>query len=126
MINYSELKKGIKQNIDDVYFNGHPTDCLAGTLNVSFAGAEGETILLCLDLEGIAVSTGSACASGSLAPSHVLMATGIPQERVHGSIRMSMGRDTTEEDIDYVVGKLTQVIKRVRQISTVPSGEKHG
>ena len=89
--------------------------------------AEGEAILLYLDLEGIAVSTGSACASGSLDPSHVLMATGILAERAHGSIRMSMGRDTNEADIDYTVDKLTQVLKRVRQISTIPSsGSKHG
>ena len=71
------LKKGIEENIPDVHFNGHPTDCLPNTLNVSFAGAEGEAILLYLDLEGIAVSTGSACASGSLDPSHVLLATGL-------------------------------------------------
>jgi cysteine desulfurase len=82
--------------------------------------------LLYLDMEGIAVSTGSACASGSLDPSHVLMATGVEAERAHGSIRMSMGRDTTREDIDYVIEKLTQVVKRVREISTVKPGEKRG
>jgi cysteine desulfurase len=121
-----KLKEGIQKNISDIQFNGHPTESLSSTLNVSFSGAEGEAILLYLDLEGIAVSTGSACASGSLDPSHVLMATGIPQEQAHGSIRMSMGRDTTEEDIDYMVEILTKVIKRVRQISTVAAGEKHG
>ena len=121
-----KLKEGIEKNIPDIQFNGHPIESLPRTLNVSFNGAEGEAILLYLDLEGIAVSTGSACASGSLDPSHVLMATGIPQEQAHGSIRMSMGRDTTEEEIDYVVERLTKVIKRVRQISTVASGEKHG
>jgi cysteine desulfurase len=72
----SELKRGIQEKIPDIQFNGHPTDCLANTLNVSFGGAEGEAILLYLDLEGIAVSTGSACASGSLDPSHVLLAAG--------------------------------------------------
>jgi cysteine desulfurase len=121
-----KLKDGIEKNISDIQFNGHPADNLPGTLNVSFSAVEGEAILLYLDLEGIAVSTGSACASGSLDPSHVLMATGVPQEQAHGSIRMSMGRDTTDEDIDYVVEKLTQVIKRVRQISTVSPGVKHG
>lgn len=120
------LKDGIEKNIPDVQFNGHPTDSLAGTLNVSFSGAEGEAILLYLDMEGIGVSTGSACASGSLEPSHVLMATGIPQEQAHGSIRMSMGRDTKAEDIDYVIEKLSRVIKRVRQISTVSTKTKHG
>lgn len=120
------LKDGIEKSISDIQFNGHPTDSLAGTLNVSFSGAEGEAILLYLDMEGIGVSTGSACASGSLEPSHVLMATGIPQERAHGSIRMSMGRDTTEKDIDYVIEKLSRVIKRVRQISTVSMKANHG
>jgi cysteine desulfurase len=120
------LKDGIEKNIPDTKFNGHPTDCLPGTLNVSFSGAEGEAILLYLDMEGIAVSTGSACASGSLDPSHVLIATGIPQEQAHGSIRMSLGRDTTVEDIDYVIEKLRRVIKRVRQISSVSTKAKDG
>jgi cysteine desulfurase len=120
------LKAGIEKNIPDISFNGHPTDSLAGTLNVSFSGAEGEAILLYLDMEGIAVSTGSACASGSLEPSHVLMATGIPQEKAHGSIRMSMGRDTTVKDIEYVIEKMARVIKRVREISSVSTGAKHG
>jgi cysteine desulfurase len=120
------LKDGIQKNIPDISFNGHPTDSLPGTLNVSFNAAEGEAILLYLDMEGIAVSTGSACASGSLDPSHVLMATGIAQERAHGSIRMSLGRDTTTKDIEYVVEKITKVIKRVREISSVSPGVKHG
>jgi cysteine desulfurase len=120
------LKRGIEKNIDGIRFNGHPVDSLPGTLNVSFNGAEGESVLLYLDLEGIAVSTGSACASGSLDPSHVLMATGISPEQAHGSIRMSMGRDTTEKDIDYVVEKLSLVIKKVRAISSVSTGADHG
>ncbi len=112
------LKEGIVERIPDVWFNGHPTDCLAGTLNVSFEGAEGESMLLYLDLEGIAVSTGSACASGSLDPSHVLMATGVPVERAHGSIRMSLGRENTMEDVDYVLDKLPGIINRIREMST--------
>ena len=112
------LKKGIEDQIPDVSFNGHPTDCLAGTLNVSFEGAEGESILLYLDLEGIAVSTGSACASGSLDPSHVLMATGVPVERAHGSVRMSLGRENTMEDVDYVLDRLPGVIGKIRDMST--------
>jgi cysteine desulfurase len=119
-----KLKEGIEKNIREVSFNGHAEESLAGTLNVSFAGAEGESILLYLDMEGIAVSTGSACASGSLDPSHVLLATGIPQERAHGSIRISMGRDTTREDVDYVIERLTRVIKRVREISSVSTGSQ--
>ncbi len=120
------LKSGIEKNIAGVRFNGHPTDSLASTLNVSFAAVEGEAILLYLDLEGIAVSTGSACASGSLDPSHVLLASGLSQEDAHGSIRMSMGRETREEDIEYVIEKLTDVIKLVRGISTVTFGGGHG
>ncbi len=113
------LKTGIEEKIPDVSFNGHPTDCLASTLNVSFAGAEGESILLYLDLEGIAVSTGSACASGSLDPSHVLLATGTPVEQAHGSIRMSLGRENTMEDVAYVLDKLPGIIGRIRDMSTV-------
>ncbi|HQO66113.1 MAG TPA: aminotransferase class V-fold PLP-dependent enzyme, partial [Spirochaetales bacterium] len=88
-------------------------------LNVSFPGAEGEAILLSLDLEGIRVSTGSACASGSLDPSHVLMATGVGPELAHGSIRFSLGRDSTEEDVDYVVSRIGPIIARLRSMSTV-------
>ena len=113
------LKKGIEEKIPDIQFNGHPEDCLPGTLNVSFEGAEGEAILLYLDLEGIAVSTGSACASGSLDPSHVLLATGIPVERAHGSIRISMGRQNTKDDIDYLLDRLPKVMKKIRGMSTV-------
>ncbi|MBF0484314.1 MAG: cysteine desulfurase [Candidatus Omnitrophica bacterium] len=112
------LKQGLQKNIADITFNGHPEDCLPGTLNVSIDGVEGESVLLYLDLEGICVSTGSACASGSLDPSHVLLATGIPVERAHGSIRISLGRETTEKEIIYTIEKMAQVVKRVREIST--------
>ena len=115
------LKKGIVALVPDVRINGHPTEVLPNTLNASFPGAEGEAILLSLDLEGIEVSTGSACASGSLEPSHVLMATGVGPELAHGSIRFSMGRATSEEDVDYVLEKLPPIIKRLRRMSTVPS-----
>ena len=114
-----KLRSGIIAAIPDVAFNGHPVDALPGTLNVSFAGAEGESILLYLDIEGIAVSTGSACASGSLDPSHVLLAIGVPIERAHGSIRFSMGRTTTSEDIDYVLDRLPPIIQKIRDMSTV-------
>ena len=113
------LKQTIEKNIPDVSFNGHPVDSLPGTLNVSFNGAEGEAILLYLDLQGVAVSTGSACASGSLDPSHVLIACGLPAEQAHGSIRVSMGRDTTESDIDRAAKILAEVVKRVRGFSSV-------
>jgi cysteine desulfurase len=112
------LKEGIEKNIPDICINGHQTDCLAGTLNVSFEGTEGEAVLLYLDMQGIAVSTGSACASGSLDPSHVLLAIGLGAEFAHSSIRMSLGRDTTKADIEYVVTNLTEVVAKVRSIST--------
>lgn len=112
------LRKGIEERIDDVAFNGHPEDSLANTLNVSFPGAEGEAILLYLDLAGIAVSTGSACASGSLDPSHVLLATGVDAERAHGSIRISLGRENTLEDVEYMLDVLPGVIERIRNMST--------
>ncbi|NTW70563.1 MAG: aminotransferase class V-fold PLP-dependent enzyme [Chlorobiaceae bacterium] len=112
------LRAGIEASIDDIHFNGHPTDSLASTLNVSFAGVEGESILLYLDLEGIAVSTGSACASGSLDPSHVLLATGVDAELAHGSIRFSMGRETTMKEVEYVIDVLPPIIQRIRNMST--------
>jgi cysteine desulfurase len=113
-----KLRLGLQERIPDVVVNGHPTDCLPGTLNVSFSGAEGESILLMLDFEGIAVSTGSACATGSLEPSYVLLASGLDVELAHGSIRFSLGRFNTTEEIDYVLEKLPPIIKRLREIST--------
>ena len=118
------IKEGIELKIPDVQFIGHPTDSIAGTLNVSFHGAEGEAILLYLDLEGIAVSTGSACASGSLDPSHVLLAAGLPTEYAHGSIRISMGRDTSIDDVEYLIETLPRVINKIRDMSTVYAGIK--
>jgi cysteine desulfurase len=117
-----KLKTSIEAAIPDIKFNGHPDDSLPNTLNVSFFGAEGEAILLYLDMEGIAVSTGSACASGSLDPSHVLIAAGLGPELAHGSIRISMGRGTTEDDIDYVLKTLPPIIRRIRSMSTVYQG----
>jgi len=112
------LRQGIEARIPDIHFNGHPTDTLPGTLNVSFDGAEGEAILLYLDLEGIAVSTGSACASGSLDPSHVILATGVPMECAHGSIRIGLGRENTREEVEYVLDVLPRVIERIRGMSS--------
>jgi len=117
----NRLRDGIAASVPDIRINGHPTDVLPGTLNVSFIGAEGESILLYLDIEGIAVSTGSACATGSLEPSHVIMATGIGPELAHGSIRFSLGYGTTDEEIDYVLEKLPPIIERIRAMSTVYS-----
>lgn len=113
-----KLKQGLKNYIEKIKFIGDQTDTLPNTLNVAFYGVEGEAILLYLDNEGIAVSTGSACSSGSTEPSHVISATGLEQEFIHGSIRISMGRETTEDDIDYTIETFTNVIKRLRSFTT--------
>lgn len=114
------LRKGIIEKIDNVVVNG--TDDyereLPGTLNVSFPSAEGESILLYLDLAGIEVSTGSACASGSLEPSYVLLAAGLDVELAHGSIRFSLGRYNSVEDVDYTLEVLPGIIGRIRSMST--------
>lgn len=115
----SMLRDEILATIPQVRINGHPSQVLPNTLNVSFPGAEGEAILLSLDLEGVQVSTGSACASGSLEPSHVLMATGVGPELAHGSIRFSLGKFTTEEEVRRVAALLVPIIKRLRRMSTV-------
>ena len=114
-----KLRDGLLEKIPNIRINGHETDVLSNTLNVSFPGAEGEAILLSLDLAGIEVSTGSACASGSLEPSHVLMAIGAGPELSHGSIRFSLGLGTDETDIDYVLDKLPPIISRLRSMSTL-------
>ena len=115
----NRLRDGFVAKVPDIRINGHPEQVLPNTLNVSFPGAEGEAILLSMDLEGIDVSTGSACASGDLEPSHVLVATGVGPELAHGSIRFSMGNETTVEEIDYVLEKVPPIIARLRSFSTV-------
>ncbi len=114
------LREGILANVPNVVVNGctERENCLPGTLDVSFENVEGESILLMLDMAGIAVSTGSACATGSLEPSYVLLAGGLDIELAHGSIRFSLGRFNTMEDVDYVIEVLPPIIKRLRQLST--------
>ena len=114
-----KLKNGLLEKIPNIKVNGHPENVLPNTLDVSFPGAEGEAILLHLDLLGVDVSTGSACASGSLEPSHVLMATGLGPELAHGSIRFSFGKYNTESDVDYILEKFPPVIDRLRKMSTL-------
>ncbi|MFP4176405.1 MAG: cysteine desulfurase NifS [Candidatus Brocadiia bacterium] len=111
------LQHGIMDAMEDVYLNGHSEYRLPHLLNVSIVGVEGESLLLSLDAEGIAVSTGSACTSGTLEPSHVLTAMDIPAEIAHGSLRFSLGRVNTEEDVDYVLQKLPPVVQRLRDMS---------
>lgn len=121
-----KLEKGIMEKIPDVKLNGHPEKRVPTTLNVSFLYVEGESILLNLDMEGIAASSGSACTSGTLDPSHVLTAMGIPHEVAHGSVRFSLGRDTTEEDIDYVLEVLPPIIEKLRSYSPLYRKAKGG
>ena len=113
------LRHGLEKNIPNIKINGHPKDVLPNTLNVSFPGAEGESILLSMDMQGIEASTGSACASGSLEPSHVLLAIGLGHELAHGSIRFSIGWGLTEYDIDYIIKTLPPIIERLRSMSTL-------
>lgn len=111
------LYKGIQSKIEYTRLNGHPERRLPNTLNVSFRFLEGESIILNLDMEGVAVSTGSACTSGTLEPSHVLTAMGIDAVDTQGSIRFSLGRDNTKEDMDYVLEVLPPIINRLRAMS---------
>ena len=111
------LIKEIPEKIPYVKLNGHPTDRLCGNVNFSFEFIEGEALLLMLDLNGIAASSGSACTSGSLDPSHVLLALGLPHEIAHGSLRLSIGEINTDEDIDYVLEVLPQIVQRLRDMS---------
>ena len=111
------LYKGITSNIEDVRLNGHPEKRLPNTLNISFTYLEGESIILNLDMEGIAVSTGSACTSGTLEPSHVLTAMGVDAVNTQGSVRFSLGRYNTKEEMDYVIEALPPIIKRLRTMS---------
>ncbi len=97
--------------------NGHPTERLPGNVNVGFEFIEGESMLLWLDISGICASTGSACSSASLDPSHVLLAMGVPHERAHGSLRLSISHDTTDEDIDYIIETLPPIIEKLRNMS---------
>ena len=122
------LIKGVLEKIPHTRLNGHPEKRLPGNFNVSFEFIEGESMLLWLDDEGICASTGSACTSGSLEPSHVLLATGLPVEISHGSLRLSLGDANTEEDVDFVLEVLPKVVKKLRDMSPLcqKSGKEGG
>ncbi|HHY47044.1 MAG TPA: cysteine desulfurase NifS [Firmicutes bacterium] len=111
------LIRGVMDRIPDVVLTGHPERRLPGNASFCFKFVEGESILLNLDLQGIAGSSGSACTSGSLEPSHVLLAMGLPHEVAHGSLRLTLGRDNTEEDVQYVLDTLPGIIERLRAMS---------
>jgi len=120
------LLNGILAKIPNAYLNGHPEKRLPGNLNISFEFIEGESMLLWLDDEGICASTGSACTSGSLEPSHVLLATGLPVEISHGSLRLTLGDVNTDADVDFVLEVLPKVVTRLREMSPLYKGGKKG
>jgi len=103
--------------IDRSHLNGHPTKRMAGNFNMCFEGIEGESLLLSLDLKGVCGSSGSACTSGSLDPSHVLLSLGMPHEIAHGSLRLTLSDENTEEDVDYILEVLPPIVERLRSMS---------
>ena len=110
-------------NISHTIYNGDPDLRLPGNLNISFEYIEGESLLLLLDLAGICISTGSACSSNSLEPSHVLLALGLPAEKAHGSMRVSLSHLNTDEDVDYIIEKLPPIVARLRAMSPIYPGD---
>jgi len=115
--------KGVLETIPSSYLNGHPTQRLPNNVNVRFSYIEGESLILSLDMLGVACSSGSACTSKTLEPSHVLLAIGLAHEEAHGSLLFTLGRQNTEEDVDYVLGALPDVVKRLRAISPLTPKE---
>ena len=109
------LEHGIRERIGDVRIQGEEAPRVPGTTNASFGGTEGEALMMSLDLQGVAISTGSACSSGSLEPSHVLRAMHVPRPYLHGALRFSMGRSTTSHDVDYVLGILPDIVAQARR-----------
>lgn len=111
------LEQGLRERVPKMEVNGHPQKRLANTLNVSFIGCSGDTLLMALDLAGISVSTGSACLAGSTGPSYVLAAMGLPAERIRAAIRLSVGWGTTEEEIEEALRRIPPVVEQVRKAS---------
>src|SRR5213596_1135678 len=111
------LETGLQSHIEFIHVNGGNAPRLPNTSNIMVDYAEGEGLVISLDLKGVAVSTGSACSSGSLEPSHVLTAIGKTPDEAHGSLRFSLSSMTTDEDIDYVVGVLPGIVDRLRELS---------
>lgn len=113
------LWAGLQDAIEAIHVNGDLRQRLAGNLNVRLDGIEGESMILMLDMEGICVSSGSACTTGSLEPSHVLLALGIPKENAHGSLRVTLGRSTTSEHIDHFLKVFPPIVARLREMSPI-------
>ena len=114
----NRLHEGLKKSVPDIHLNGHPEKRIYNTLNLSFERLDGETLLMNFDLKNIYTSTGSACTAGSVEPSHVLIAMGLPESLARAAIRFSVGRFTTEEEIDYALAQIPPVIERLRRSST--------
>ncbi len=112
-----DLEKKLVDRIPEVIVNGDKEKRLPGTLSLTIKYVEGESILLNLDLKGVAVSSGSACTSGSLEPSHVVLAIGVPMEHAHGTIRFSLGKYNTQEEVDYVADILPEIVAKIRSMS---------
>ena len=112
------LENGIRAQFDGCHINGHPTNRLPGTLNVSWDAIDGETLVIALDVLGVATSTGSACSSGSTEPSHVLQAMGASEKRARGSVRFSLGRTNTEQDVDKALEILVTVFGQITNNAT--------
>jgi cysteine desulfurase len=119
-----KLIKGLEKKIDHIRLNGHPRKRLPNNVNVSVDFVEGESMLLNLDLEGICSSTGSACSSASLEPSHVLLALGLPAEQAHSSLRFTLGRENTEADVERVLEVLPEIVARLRAMSPLLKTQK--
>ncbi len=111
-----ELLESLKQNINDIKLNGSLNNMLGNTINLSILGAEGESLAMNLDIEGVAVSTGSACSEGAVDPSHVLSAMGLTREEAASSVRISLGRFTGKEDVDYAASIFPKVVDRIRRV----------
>jgi cysteine desulfurase len=120
------LIEGIMERIPGVSLNGHPRCRLPNNVNVSFEGVEAEPLLIGLDLAGVAASSQSACSAASLDPSHVLMALGMSREAAMGSLRLSLGRDTTDEDVDTVLDVLPRVVGELRSMPSMAAGGATG
>jgi len=118
-----KLIKGLLEGIPSSFLNGHPTQRLPNNANVRFSYIEGESLILSLDMLGVACSSGSACTSKTLEPSHVLLAIGLKHEEAHGSLLFTLGRQNTKEDVDYVVNALPDIVKRLRAISPLTPKE---
>jgi cysteine desulfurase len=118
-----KLIKGVLDKIDYSFLNGHPTERLPGNANLRFSYIEGESLILGLDMYGVQVSSGSACTSKTLEPSHVLLAIGLAHEEAHGSLVFTLGKQNSEEDVDYVIEVLPDVVKRLRALSPLTPKE---